>query len=225
MRIPISPEEKLAITLRYMATGESFDSLMYQFRIHRTTIGQFILPVCTAIYEALKDDYLKLPSTKNEWLSIANETNERWQFPNCFGAADGKHIQIVHPHHSGATFYNYKGFFSIVLMAIADYDYKFLYVNVGCQGRISDGGVFRNTDFYSALLKDELNLPDPAPLATSNPELASHNIPFLFVADEAFPLTTFCMKPYAHNNLSEEKRIFNYRLSRFRRISENTFGI
>ena len=106
-------------------------------------IGQFILPVCTAIYEALKDEYLKLPSTKNEWLSIANETNKRWHYPNLLGTADGKHIQIVHPRHSGATFYNYKGFFSIVLMDIADYDYKFLYVNVGCQGRISDGGVFQ----------------------------------------------------------------------------------
>ena len=45
----INPKEKLAITLRYLATGESFDSLMYQFRVHRSTISQFIRSVCDHI--------------------------------------------------------------------------------------------------------------------------------------------------------------------------------
>ena len=75
---------------------------------------------------------------------IAEKTKERWQFPNCIGAIDGKHIAIRHPKSSGSEFYNYKGFFSIVLMAIVDYDYEFLFCDVGCQGRISNGGVFRN---------------------------------------------------------------------------------
>ena len=47
----------------------------------------------------------------------------------------------------------------------------------------------------------------------------------VFVADDAFPLTKHCMKPYGRKNLSDEKRVFDYRCSRFRRISENTFEI
>ena len=53
MQSLISGEEKLAVTLRYLAAGESLNSLKYQFRIHKTNIGNFIVPVCEEIYEVL----------------------------------------------------------------------------------------------------------------------------------------------------------------------------
>ena len=118
---------------------------MYQFRIHRTTIAAFIPQVCFKIYTLLKDKYLQLPCSKEERKAIASHSLERWQFPNCIGACDGKHIPIKHPDNSGSEFYNYKGFFSIVMLAIVDYDYNFLYVDVGSQGRISDGGIFSSS--------------------------------------------------------------------------------
>ena len=73
---------------------------------------------------------------------------------------DGKHIPIKCPKGDGSTFFNYKGFHSIVLLGLVDSDYKFTFIDVGCQGRISDGGVFRNTELYNRLVSDELNLPD-----------------------------------------------------------------
>ena len=60
-----------------------------------------------------------------------------------------------------------KGYFSIVLLALVDYNYKFLFVDVGCQGSISDGGVYRNSPFNDAIQKGTLNLPDPEPLPQS----------------------------------------------------------
>ena len=75
MHRPISPEEKIAITLRFLATGETFHSLIYQFRVHRVSMGKFVPEVCKAIYHCVKDGYLKIFSTTEEWDSIAEETN------------------------------------------------------------------------------------------------------------------------------------------------------
>lgn len=76
---------------------------------------------------------------------------ETWNFPHCLGAIDGKHIQLQAPIGSGSEYFNYKNTFSVVLMAVVDANYNFIYANVGCQGRISDGGVFRNTSFSKLL--------------------------------------------------------------------------
>ena len=229
MRKPIAPEQKLAITLRYLATGEEFESLVYQYRIHSTTIAAFVPHVCQVIYTALQNEYMCFPENEEEWLQLAHKTFEQWQFPNTWGAIDGKHVRILHPAEEGSTYYCYKGFDSIVLLGVVSYDYKFLYVNVGCQGRIRDGGVFRATDLCEDLETNSLGLPDPRPLPVPGHGQFDPNsgpIPFLLVGDQAFSLSPYLMKPYKHEpHLPEEKKIFNYRLTRFRRISENGFGI
>ncbi|KAI8432786.1 hypothetical protein MSG28_013744 [Choristoneura fumiferana] len=83
----------------------------------KSTICNAISEVCAAINEALQN-YAKTPSTEEEWLSIAQEFNEKWNFPNCIGAVDGKHCVIQAPINSGSDFFNYKSTFSVVLMAI-----------------------------------------------------------------------------------------------------------
>ena len=60
MRKAIEPDLKLGITLRFLATGETFQSLSYQYRVHSTTISHFIPEVCVAIYEALYDNYTRV---------------------------------------------------------------------------------------------------------------------------------------------------------------------
>ena len=82
-----------------------------------STISQIISETCVAIYEALKDEYMTVPSTPEEWTKIADGFAKNWNFPNCIGALDGKHVVMRKPHHSGSTFHNYKGQKSIVLMA------------------------------------------------------------------------------------------------------------
>ena len=143
---------------------------MYQFRIHHSTITKFIPQVLDAIYTVLKDDYLQCPISQEDWTELAEQTFKRWQFANAYTVADGKHITLFHPFHSGSEFYNYKRFFNIVLMALVDYDYKFIYVDVGCQGCISDGGIFRNSSFYEKMVNNSLNLPLPRPLPKLNIE-------------------------------------------------------
>ncbi|XP_050501018.1 uncharacterized protein LOC126880978 [Diabrotica virgifera virgifera] len=165
--------------------------------------------------------YFQMTKTNESWYFIAKQFNDKWNFPNCVGAMDGKHISIQAPINSGTDFFNYKSFFSIVLFAVVDANYNFIYANVGCQGRISDGGVFNDSYFKECLEENTLNLPPACSLLGR-----STDVPFVFVADDAFPLSTNIMKPFAgHQEKGSKNRIFNYRLSRARRVSENAFGI
>jgi hypothetical protein len=123
------------------------------------------------------------------------------------------------PPKSGSTFYNYKHFFSIVLMALVDANYRFIYVNVGAQGRLSDAGVFSNSRLSTLLESKKLNLPPPRQLTDD------FLCPYMVIADEAFPLRLNLMKPYHRRGLVDTEIIFNYRLSRARRVVENAFGI
>jgi len=102
-----------------------------------------------------------------------------------------------------------------------DANHCFIYVNVGCQGRISDGDVFRNTEFYRKLENNDLYLPQDEALP-----VRTIPVPYTLVADDTFPLTRHMMKPYATDlNKGSSTRIFNYRLSRARHIVENAFGL
>lgn len=134
---------------------------------------------------------------------------------------DGKHIDIVPPANSGSFYFNYKGRHSMVLLAIADASYRFLLVDFGTNGRNSDGGVLQNTKFYEKLKNNQLSIPEPNDL-TEN----FKKVPYVFVADDAFPLTKNIMKPFRQVQLdSADKEIYNYRISRARHVVENSFGI
>ena len=159
-RLPISSEEKLAITLRFLATGEKYKSLMYQYRVSEVSISRFVPEVCQVRIESFMEEYMSLPDSKEKWLPVTKEFEEKWQSANCVGAIDGKHVPLINPFNSGSTCFDYKSFFSIALLALVDADYKFLYVNIECQDCITDGGVFKNLELYHLLVNGEINLPE-----------------------------------------------------------------
>jgi hypothetical protein len=86
-------------------------------------------------------------TTEAKWGKIAACFEKRANFPNCIGAIDGKHIRVVKPEKSGSRYFNYKNFLSIVLLAVADSDYQFLYVDMGSFGKDSDSYMFQKSDF------------------------------------------------------------------------------
>lgn len=131
-------------------------------------------------------------------------------------------VAISAPFHSGTEYYNYKSFFSIVLFALVDANYNFMFVDSGCQGRISDGSVFQDTGLCRELECGTLNFPPDGRYTRTR----RVKIPYLFLADSAFVLSPHVMKPFSGDyKKGSLERVFNYRLSRARRVVENAFGI
>ena len=211
----------LILTIRRKWRNLSFLNLSFhQFRVNRRSIARIVERVAEAIIEELQDEYLKIPNTVSKSLEISENFSQRWNFPNTIAAIDGKHVVLQQPKNSGSHYYNYKGTDNIILMAVTGPEYQFLYAEVSMNLRNSDGGAWAQSLLRKALENNTLNLPKLTPLFGD-----LDYIPFVCVGDDAFPLATYMMKPYRQNDLSHDKRIFNYRFSRARRISENTFGI
>ncbi|KAJ8913272.1 hypothetical protein NQ315_012890 [Exocentrus adspersus] len=205
-RNAISSRDKLFVTLRFLATGESYRSLMYSFRIAESTISLFIPVVCRAIYDVLKEKYLKTLTTVADWLMISKEFQTKWDIPNTIGVLDGKHIVFRAPRAAGSKYYNYyKQTNSIVLLALVD---------------AKDGGVFRQSTLSRAIAQNYLNIPENKSLPGRQKP-----VPCVILGDAAFPLSEHILKPNSLRNITREERIFNYRLSRGRMIIECTFGM
>ena len=128
-REPIPPDQRLSLTLRHLATGESQISLRLQYRIGRQTISKIIPETCKAISYALAPEYVSMPTSAEGWLVVSKHFQEKWDLPHVIGALDGKHIRIRCPNKTGSLYHNYKAFFSMVLLAVCDAN-QLLFSNV-----------------------------------------------------------------------------------------------
>ena len=96
-RALISVGEKLALTIRYLATGESYTSLSSQFRVGRSTISKFLPELCRAIQNEFTREYLRCPTTPDEWKELEREFRIRWNVPHAMGSLNGKHVVMKKP--------------------------------------------------------------------------------------------------------------------------------
>lgn len=142
-----------------------------------------------------------------------------WGMPQAIGAIDVRHIPIRKPGNTGSRFRNYKGFYSMALQAVVDDNCRYLYIDVGGYGSQSDGGTFKASLFYKALIKKKLNIPSPAKL----PGLEVRT-PFYFLGDGAYSLMPNLMKPFPGKKRIVRERYFNSILSKSRVSVENAFG-
>ena len=222
-RQALPPALKLACTLRYLATGDSFHSLGYAFNVAHNTVSKFVPEVCKALVEGLQEQAFPGITTPEEWREVANRFWGKWQMPHCVGALDGKHVRVYAPQNSGTLYYNYKTYFSIPLLALVDADYRFLWVDLGGLGHMSDAQIFNQSDLCHNLDSGNASLPAPCPL-TDHPE-DKEDVPFFIVADDAFALKPHVQKPFNRRKMDPRQKVFNYRLSRARRVVENAFGV
>ena len=151
----------------------------------------------------LPSRYLQTPLCSKEWKKISVGFGRLWNFPNCIGAADGKHVVLQAPPSVGSMYYNYKQMHhSIVLMAVCDAQYYFTLVDIGDYGQHSDGGVLSHSNFGQAMENRTLSIPEPCNLPGTTTTL-----PFVFVGDAAFSLKPYILRPYPGRYLEEDQQI------------------
>ena len=157
--------------------------------------------------------------TAQDFKKITSEFYEKWNFPNCVGALDGKHICIKRPSKSNIIYRNNKGFYSINL-SVTNANYKYVFVDVSGYGKDSDAGVFSASKLNKYLESNSAELPAASLLPNS-----SIKAPYIFIGDEGFPLRPYLMRPFPRRQLvpGGEKDSFNYRLARARMVVECSY--
>ena len=115
---------------------------------------------------------------------------------------------------------NYKGL-SVVLMALVYADYTFLWIDVGSNGSSNNASIYNGSDLKEGLENpnNPFHLPEDKPLPGDD-----LHVPYFIIGDKAFGINKTLMNPFAIRNIYYHAKIFNYRLSRARRVVEHAFG-
>ena len=220
---PISPACRLGITLYRLARGDYYYTISEMTGFGVATVCNITIEVSQVIVEKLWKEAVsnKFPSTLDDFKDCLLDMEEMWQFPLAFSALDGCHIPIKMPRgggHSAKEYHNFKNFYSVVLMGMVNAKMQFIWASVGCPGSNHDSIIFRSTSVYSKFMESNI-------LPTFTKLIEGVKVPFMILADSAFPHLPWIQKPYTNAVLSEKQRYFNYRLSRARMVVESAYGI
>ena len=142
------------------------------------------------------------------------------ELPSCLWSTRQQACSIRKLEHSGSIFFNYKHFFSIVMLMMRKFNYKAIWAHVGSPGLEFDCGIYKESPLFRGAQAGTINLPPPEPLPND-----TEDTPYFFIGDDAFPLRQYMLKPYSDRYLDQDQLVFNYRLSLARRVVENQFDI
>ncbi|CAN7946620.1 unnamed protein product, partial [Ixodes hexagonus] len=216
MRRAIPLDKRVAIGLYRLATSAEDRTVANVFGVERSSVNVAFKEFCRAIVQRLEPRYIRFPRT-SELAEHLRQFAAVTGFPQGMGALDGCHIEVSPPKDHATDYNNYKGWYSTILLAVVDHNYKFMYVNVGSPGRNHDAAVFRRSRLPSVLAGNLFK--------REAKNIQGVHVGPVLLADQAFPLLSSIMKPYPHPGpTGSPSQVFNYHLSSARRVVENAFG-
>ena len=219
---PIPPDFRLAITIYKLARGDYIYTTGEMCGLAKSTVCVIVTETCSAIINTLCDDTFKkyFPTSRDDFKESMAKFGEEWQFPYAFAAVNGSHLPIKCPKGGAQAmkqYFNFKGFYSIVLMALVDTEYRFIWASVGAPGNTHDSTLMQSTELWDRKVAGSV-------IPNIVQQIENVDVPPLILGDGAFPLRTWIMKPYGDAVLPEDMRYFNYRHSRARLVTEGAFG-
>ena len=144
LRPSISVEKSVAMTLWKLATSCEYRTIGHLFGVARGTACVIVNDVCKAIVKVLLKKYIKLPQGQR-LLTVVNDFETKFGYPQCFGAIDGTHIA---PEQCPKDYYNRKGYHSILMQGVVDSNYCFSDIYIGWPGSVHDARMFCSSNVF-----------------------------------------------------------------------------
>ena len=124
-----TPGERLCVTLRQLVTGDAHITIGLSYRLCPITVGCIIYETTQVIWKCLVEKgYMNASRSTREWRQISAEFTEQWDFPNCIGAIDAKHVKIQAPARIRPTYFNYKKNIAYLCLLFAILNMNFLWL-------------------------------------------------------------------------------------------------
>lgn len=208
----------MAVGLKSLATTCDMLTIASLFGIGRSSAHLYFTQFVNAVFNEIVPQTIQFPETNDHLKKMAEDFETMWGFPMVIGAIDGTHIPFNPPTNLTSDFHNYKGWSSVMAIAICDATGKATWIASGFPGRMSDSGAFKGTDLYKKISQHGV-------MPQTSRTINGVKVPFTILGDSGFALESWLLKPFTyHSALSQNQKIFNYRLSRARRTVENMFG-
>ncbi|VDL76064.1 unnamed protein product [Nippostrongylus brasiliensis] len=205
---PVSAMHRFALTLRYLGHGMSFLATAHELGLGKSTVRSIVYEGCRAIMAEFFAEAFPKP-TRRTWEENAELFSRLWKYPRGVGSLDGKHFKVFAPHNSGSTYFNYKAYFSLVLLAIVNGGYRIVSFELGGKGRESDAGLFRTSPLKRLLEACHPLFPEGADLGGEGV------VDYHVLADGGFPQRTLLQRPFRRTEIENDlaKAHFNERFS------------
>lgn len=210
---------RVAITLYWLADTAHYRTIANLFGVGKSSVCGIVKQVCEVIVRILLPTFIYVPQNRQEVQDKINGFESRAGFPQVVGAVDGCHVPIIGPQQSPDDYINRKGFHSLILQGLVDFDYRFLDICVGWPGKVHDARVFKNSPLFALCCARTFLPPDMSVM------ISGVRVPPLILGDSAYALSEWLMKPYTdRGNLTPDEGSFNIKHSTTRVVVENAFG-
>ncbi|XP_050033077.3 uncharacterized protein [Dermacentor andersoni] len=215
MRAAVPLDKRVAVGLYKLCSSAEDRTIAHLFDIGRSTVNIIYREFCETVVATLEAEWVRMLN-ENDMQEHIEHFHASTGFPQGVGALDGCHFPVSPPKEHASDYYNYKGWHSVILLALVDHHYMFRYINVGSPGRCHDAHVYHQSSLSRVVAGPTFRQPTSL--------ISGVAVPPLILCDQAFPLTPNLIKPFASTSSSKEQKLFNYELSKSRRIVENAFG-
>ena len=214
LRKPVSVETKVTVTLYYLDDEGRMRKVSNSFGLEKATVSKVIFRVTSVILKKLVPKYIVLPKTKEEVEEHARNFYNRYDFPQCFGAANGTRIKIKGTVDNPTDYVNKKGNFALNCRGTVGYNYCFIDVLIKWRGSVHDTRMFGNSAL-NGMFRDGTIPKCERIIVEGEPA-----IPVCILGDPAYPLLPFLMKEFSKGGKNSSERFFGQRLSSARMVIE-----